>query len=82
MELSLHYKIYVDIKEQIENGNFKYGELIPSEADFQKKYSVSRAPVRQALARLENEFYIEKKQGKGTFVNYSLGIVPWYANGG
>lgn len=82
MELSLHHKIYIDLKEQIENGIFKYGELIPSEADLQKKYTVSRAPVRQALARLENEFYIEKKQGKGTFVKYSLGKGPWYAIGG
>ena len=68
MELSLHQRVYVDLKEQIENGVFKYGDLIPSESDLQKKYAVSRAPVRQALARLENEFYIEKKQGKGTFV--------------
>ena len=53
MELSLHHKIYIDLKEQIENGIFKYGELIPSEADLQKKYTVSRAPVRQALPGLE-----------------------------
>lgn len=82
MEFSLHTKIYRDIKEQIENGIFKYGDLLPSESDLQVKYAVSRAPVRQALARLENEFYIEKKQGKGTFVKYSLGRGPWYAIGG
>lgn len=82
MELSLHQRIYVDLKEQIENGVFKYGELIPSELNLQKKYAVSRAPVRQALTRLENEFYVEKKQGKGTFVKYSLGRGPWYAIGG
>lgn len=82
VELSLHQRVYVDLKEQIENGVFKYGDLIPSESDLQKKYAVSRAPVRQALARLENEFYIEKKQGKGTFVKYSLGRGPWYAIGG
>lgn len=82
METPLYYKIYIDLKEQIESGKFKYGELIPTESELQQKYLVSRAPVRQALSKLENEYYIEKKQGKGTFVKYLKGQGPWYAMGG
>ena len=80
--MPLHHLIYTELRGEIEGGGFVYGELLPSESELQRRYEVSRAPVRQALSRLEGEQYVEKRQGKGTFVKYSLGRGPWYAVGG
>ncbi|MDL2263736.1 GntR family transcriptional regulator [Synergistaceae bacterium OttesenSCG-928-I11] len=82
MEIALHHRIYMSLRKEIESGAIAFGDTIPSESELQKKFNVSRAPVRQALARLEAEFFVEKKQGKGTFVTYSRGQGPWYAVGG
>jgi GntR family transcriptional regulator len=44
------------------------GDLLPSESDMCRAYSVSRTVVRQALAELENEGMVLKVKGKGTYV--------------
>ncbi|MBD1381508.1 GntR family transcriptional regulator [Bacillus sp. IB182487] len=46
----------------------KVGEKLPSEAELDKIYNVSRTPVKQALNQLENDGYIYRLQGKGSFV--------------
>lgn len=68
MEISFNAKIYNDIKARIETGIYKEEDLLPTEKQLQDAYGVSRAPVRQALGRLENEGLIVRKSGKGTFV--------------
>ncbi|TNH03256.1 GntR family transcriptional regulator [Testudinibacter sp. TR-2022] len=42
--------------------------FLPSEAELQKMFGVSRSVIRQALAKLEVEGLISKAQGKGSFV--------------
>lgn len=68
MDISLNAKIYNDLKEKIRNGIYTENGLIPTELQLQNIYGVSRAPVRQALGRLENDGLIIRKAGKGTFV--------------
>lgn len=41
---------------------------IPSETQLCDEYGVSRVTIRRALAELENEGYVTKKPGKGTFI--------------
>ncbi|MDR1508680.1 MAG: GntR family transcriptional regulator [Synergistaceae bacterium] len=65
---SLYYNIYTDIKEQILHGELNTGDRLPSEAELEKLYGASRAPVRQALAMLEQEAFLLRRQGRGTFV--------------
>ncbi len=56
------------LKERILEGQFVDGRM-PSESDLATELGVSRATVRSALGRLENEGVIVRKQGAGTFVN-------------
>jgi GntR family transcriptional regulator len=49
-------------------GNRHEGEMLPSESEMCRAYSVSRTVVRQALAELEGEGLVLKVKGKGTFV--------------
>jgi GntR family transcriptional regulator len=46
------------------------GERIPSEPEITRRFRVSRATVRQAIADLAGEGRIEKRRGAGTFVAY------------
>jgi GntR family transcriptional regulator len=56
------------IKERIINDEFDEGR-IPSETDLADELGVSRTTIRDALSRLEQEGFIFRKQGAGTFVN-------------
>lgn len=63
--------LYLQLKRNIRDlilRELKPGDRIPSETEICKKYSVSRAVVRQAMTALEFEGLLEKIQGRGTFV--------------
>ena len=53
----------------IENGTFKHGEQLPSEADLAAQLGISRPTLREALHNLEREGIIIRKHGVGTFVS-------------
>jgi hypothetical protein len=57
-----------ELKEQIESGKYKNGDKIPTETELEKIYGVSRITIRRTVEELCNLGYLEKKQGKGTFV--------------
>lgn len=50
------------------DANRSEGDLLPSESEMCRAYSVSRTVVRQALGELENEGMVLKVKGKGTYV--------------
>lgn len=64
--------LYVQLKdwiiEQIEKGQFKEGNKIPTEHKLSDMHDISRPTVRQALSELVQEGYLVKKRGLGTFV--------------
>ncbi|RAO98736.1 GntR family transcriptional regulator [Petrotoga sp. 9PW.55.5.1] len=64
--IPLYYKLYVDLKEDLEE-NYKKGDKILTENEICNKYSVSRLTVRRALDELSKEGLIERKRGQGTF---------------
>lgn len=65
---SLTEQVKAHIKDLILNDGFVDGR-IPPEADLAEDLGVSRTTVRDALARLEHEGAISRRQGSGTFVN-------------
>lgn len=56
------------ISSEIERGNLKAGEKLPSELDLAKMLDVSRITIRSALTDLVSDNFLERIQGKGTFV--------------
>jgi GntR family transcriptional regulator of arabinose operon len=58
------------LKEQIRQGEIVYGQQLASENILAKQFRMSRQTVRQALGDLENEGWIEREQGRGTFCIY------------
>ena len=66
--MQLYEQIYHDLFRKISVGELKSGDLCPSEKELEQQYKVSKAPVRQAMAKLESLGMIERKRGKGTFV--------------
>ena len=56
------------ILRQIEGGDFKLGEVLPSEQNLAVMFNVSRTVVREALARLKFEGIIQSKRGSGPVV--------------
>jgi GntR family transcriptional regulator len=54
--------------ELIERDGLAPGSVLPSEAELQRAFGVSRATVRQALQELERGGAVERQQGRGTFV--------------
>ena len=65
----MKYQVYESIKDSIVKGEFKPGELIPSEMELCEKFGVSRTTIISALQMLQNDSFIYRKQGKGTFVS-------------
>jgi len=57
------------LREQIQGGQIQEGELLPTEDNLCKTYSVSKAVVRQAMMELAREGYVIKRQGVGTFAS-------------
>jgi GntR family transcriptional regulator len=66
--LPVYYRLAEDIKNKIESGEWKPGDMIPSTTQLSKEYEISHMTVRQGLALLAQNGYIESIQGKGSFV--------------
>jgi len=66
--LSLYIQIENIIKEQIENGEYDLGDILPSEKELQSMYNVSRMTVRQAVNDLVKDGYLQCARGIGTMM--------------
>src|SRR5260370_19037554 len=67
--LPRYYQLKEIIRERIRSGEWKRGELIPSERELSEKYGISRMTARQAIRELVNEGLFYREQGKGNFVS-------------
>ena len=64
----MYYKLQMILKEEIEGRKWRPGHAIPTERTLAQIYQVSLGTVKQALLNLVNEGYLNRVQGKGTFV--------------
>ena len=58
----------------IRAGEFQPGARLPTEMQLVGRFAVSRAVVREAIARLKSEGYVESRQGSGAFVAAKPGL--------
>ncbi len=66
--LPMYYQLKEIIREKVMSGEWKPGELIPSERELSRQYGISRMTVRQAFNELTQEGVLRRKQGVGSFV--------------
>lgn len=64
----LYEQLIEFIKNEIDSGGLKVGDLLPSENEFCERYDISRPTVRQALSALEEQGFVVRMRGKGSFV--------------
>lgn len=65
----LYFQIKSKLLEAIASGQLQPGDRVPSERELTEQFGVSRMTARQALVELELQGYLQRVQGKGTFVN-------------
>ena len=63
-----YIQIRDDMKERIENGFWKEGDMIPPEMKLAQEYQVSRVTIRSAISLLVKEHYLKRVAGYGTTV--------------
>lgn len=63
----LYKRVYLEIKNNIENGIWKEGQKIPSERELCEFFGVSRITVRRAVGISESEGLIKTIRGLGSF---------------
>jgi len=66
--IALYYQLKEELRRKILSNEWKEGSKLPSEKEICEIFGVSRITVRKAIEALQDENYIIKKQGRGTFV--------------
>lgn len=61
-------RIAAEIAREISDAKLGPGDRLPTEHILAKTFGVSRSVVREAIAQLRNEGFVETKQGVGAFV--------------
>jgi GntR family transcriptional regulator len=65
----LYQQIKALLTQSLQSGEWKPGELIPSEVELAARFKVSQGTVRKAIDELAAENLVVRRQGKGTFVS-------------
>jgi GntR family transcriptional regulator len=70
MRRSLRHSLAQELRARIRAGEWRPGERIPSEPELARRRTVSRSSVRAAIAMLEEEGYVSRRHGSGTYVTH------------
>jgi GntR family transcriptional regulator len=64
----LYQKVRSQLKQLIDSGVWKPGDMLPTEPELGEQFGVSAGTVKQAMLSLAREGLIVRQAGKGTFV--------------
>ncbi|MEQ8719571.1 MAG: FadR/GntR family transcriptional regulator [Acidimicrobiales bacterium] len=64
----LYFQVRERIERLVDELGLKPGSRLPSEREFAEQLSVSRQSIRQALASLESQGYVEIRHGSGAYL--------------
>ena len=70
MRRSLRHSLASELRARIRSGEWRPGERIPSEPELARRRTVSRSSMRAAITVLEEEGYVNRKHGSGTYVTH------------
>ena len=62
------------LEQRIRSTEYRPGSQLPTEKQLAETFGVSRAVVREAVARLKAEGYVETRQGAGAYVSIRPGL--------
>ncbi len=65
---NLYERVGEDLLNRIRRGDFRPGEMLPTEKELCLQYGVSRITIRRAVAELASQFLVVRKRGIGTVV--------------
>lgn len=68
MAVAKYNDIYISLREKIENGEYEYQDMLPSEHKLIELYDCSRNTVRRAITELASNGYVQSIRGKGVQV--------------
>ena len=63
-------KLVAEVRSWITSGRLVVGQSLPTEAEMAAQFGVSRPLLREALAELRAEGFVETISGRGTFVRH------------
>lgn len=66
--IPLYFQLKELILSEIREGNYKSGDMIPTEKEISEAFRISRTTVRQAITELVQEGWLYRVKSKGTFV--------------
>ncbi|MBO5621492.1 MAG: GntR family transcriptional regulator, partial [Butyrivibrio sp.] len=66
--MSKYQKVIDWLTENIDSGNLKPGERIPSENELCTRFDLSRQTIRHAIAKMAEDGLLESRRGSGTYV--------------
>ena len=70
MRRSLRHSLAQELRSRIRAGEWRPGERIPSEPELARQETVSRSSMRAAITLLEEEGYVSRRHGSGTYVTH------------
>jgi GntR family transcriptional regulator len=68
LPIPMYFRIQQAILEQIQRGELKPGQQLPTEAELAQQYQVSRITAKRAMDELVHQGRAFRQQGRGTFV--------------
>ena len=77
MKKNSYKKIYDQLFKQLQRGDYRTGQLLPTDMQIASEFCVSRPTVARALSLLVEEGLIGRKAGYGTFVKKSPRNFHW-----
>lgn len=66
--LPLYHQVELDMRRRVEDGQWRAGDRIPSEAELCDHYGASRITIRRAISELASDGLLVRFPGRGTFV--------------
>ena len=76
----LYHQIYLQLRDEILNGQRPIGSSLPTEQELSDIYSVSRITARRVLTELAQQHFVERKRRLGTRVIFQSPAKPMEAS--